>query len=127
MKLNKRGFTLMELLAVVVILAIIFAVAIPSISSSIERSKTKQLNSKIEVIKAAGELFLSDRRNLTDVSLITLYCNQYVTKDDIKNPFNEKDSLCGHVYLENGEYKWGDTSSTKDNCVFINGVTEECD
>ena len=38
-KLNKRGFTLIELLAVLVILVVIMAIAIPSITSSIERSK----------------------------------------------------------------------------------------
>lgn len=126
MKLNKKGFTLMELLAVIVILAIIFAVAIPSISSSVERSKTKQLNAKIEVIKAAGEVYISDN-NVNDVSLVTLYCNNILTKDELKDPFNDKNSLCGYVYLEDNEYKWNDTSSIKENCVFINNsFVEEC-
>ena len=36
-RLNKKGFTLVELLVVIVILAVIMSIAIPSITSSIER------------------------------------------------------------------------------------------
>jgi len=127
MKLNKKGFTLMELLAVIVIMAIIFAVAIPSISSSVERSKTKQLNAKIEVIEAAGEVYISDN-NVNYVSLVTLYCGNILTKEELKDPFNEKNSLCGYVSYRNSDYEWIDTSSTKTNCIFINNeIIEECD
>ena len=41
-RLNKKGFTLVELLVVIVILGVIMSIAIPSITSSIERSKDKQ-------------------------------------------------------------------------------------
>lgn len=127
MKLNKKGFTLMELLAVIVILAIIFTVAFPSISSSVERSKNKQLNAKIEVIEAAGEVYISDN-NVNDVSIVTLFCDGILTKDELKDPFNEKNSLCGYVSYRNNSYEWVDTSSTKSNCVFINDeIVEECD
>ena len=42
-RLNKKGFTLVELLVVIVILGVIMSIAIPSITSSIERSKDKQI------------------------------------------------------------------------------------
>ena len=38
-KLNNKGFTLIELLAVLVILVVIMSIAIPSITSSVERNK----------------------------------------------------------------------------------------
>ena len=38
-KLNKKGFTLMEMLIVVVIIAVLVAVAIPTFTSSLERSR----------------------------------------------------------------------------------------
>ena len=117
MKLNRKGFTLMELLAVIVIMAIIFAVAVPSISSSIERSKTKQLNAKIEVIEAAGEIYISNHKGETEVSIATLYCDKLLTNDEIRDPFNDKNSLCGYVYLDGNEYKWTDTSNYNENCV----------
>ena len=62
-KLNKNGFTLVELLAVLVILIAIMGVAIPSISSSMERSKKRQEEQKIEVFKSAMESYVTDHRN----------------------------------------------------------------
>jgi prepilin-type N-terminal cleavage/methylation domain-containing protein len=61
-KLNNKGFTLVELLAVIVILIIITAIAIPSISSSIERTNDSQRKAKEESILSAAELYLSDHK-----------------------------------------------------------------
>ena len=38
---NKKAFTLMELLAVIIILGLLMAIAIPSISKYIEQSRKK--------------------------------------------------------------------------------------
>jgi type IV pilus assembly protein PilA len=62
-KLNNRGFTLVELLAVLVILIAIMSIAIPSISSSLERSKAKQNEARKKVIIAAAELYVTDNKN----------------------------------------------------------------
>ena len=120
MKIDKKGFTLMELLAVIVIMAIIFAVAVPSISSSIERSKQKQLNAKIEVIEAAGEVYISTHKNISSVSVAKLYEEGNLTKEEIKNPFNEKKSICGYVEYKNYSYNFVDTSNINANCVDLN-------
>ena len=42
-KLNRKGFTLIELLAVIVILAVVLVVTIPSVISSMNTAKGKQL------------------------------------------------------------------------------------
>ena len=62
-KLNNKGFTLVELLAVLVILVVIMSIAIPSISSSLERSKGKQEESKHKILESAAELYVTDHRN----------------------------------------------------------------
>ena len=62
-KLNNKGFTLVELLAVLVILVAIMSIAIPSISSSLERSKGKQEESKHKILESAAELYVTDHRN----------------------------------------------------------------
>lgn len=62
-KLNNKGFTLVELLAVVVILVVIMTIALPNISSSIERNKKKQNEALEKVIISAAELYVSDNRN----------------------------------------------------------------
>jgi type IV pilus assembly protein PilA len=90
-KINKKGFTLVELLAVIVILIIITAIAIPSISSSIERTNDRQKKSKEELIISAAELYLSDHKSyrekfyngncyITVDSLVPNYIDDEATK-----------------------------------------------
>jgi type IV pilus assembly protein PilA len=50
MKNNKKGFTLVELLAVIVILAIILAIAVPSISGMITNSKKSAFEANVKMI-----------------------------------------------------------------------------
>ena len=47
---NKKGFTLVELLAVIVILAIILAIAIPSISGVISNAKKSSFDANVKLI-----------------------------------------------------------------------------
>ena len=60
---NKRGFTLVELLAVVVILLAISVIAISSIGAAIERNKKKQNNAKIAVIESYAKLYYDQHKN----------------------------------------------------------------
>ena len=56
MKLNKNGFTLVELLAVLAILVTILLVVIPSVTSSLSRNEKKELESKKQLVVNAVEL-----------------------------------------------------------------------
>lgn len=62
-KLNDRGFTLVEVLAVLVILSAIMAIALPSITSSMERNKSKQDESKKEMLASFAEIYVANHRN----------------------------------------------------------------
>lgn len=62
-RLNQKGFTLVELLAVLVILVAIMGIAIPTISSSLERTKTKQNESRYKVLETAAEQYVTDHKN----------------------------------------------------------------
>jgi type IV pilus assembly protein PilA len=50
MNKNKKGFTLVELLAVIVILAIILAIAIPSITGLIDSQRKSAFESNVKMI-----------------------------------------------------------------------------
>ena len=63
MKLNKKGFTLVELLAVVVILLAISVIAVSSISAAIERNKAKQNDAKMEIIYSYAKLYYEEHKN----------------------------------------------------------------
>ena len=56
--MNNKGFTLVELLAVIVILAIILLVAVPNVLNVIERSKEDSYLSSTLMIENAAELYL---------------------------------------------------------------------
>ena len=60
-KLNNNGFTLVELLAVIVILLIIMGIAIPSITSALSRNEEKQINAKKDLIVSEVEIRLSKK------------------------------------------------------------------
>lgn len=98
-KMNNKGFTLIELLAVLVILVVIMSIAIPSITSSVERSKAKQREQVINIIISAGELYADkDKNGFTgSVTVGTLIDKGYLTLEDAKDPQNEKSTICGHV------------------------------
>lgn len=61
---NKKGLTLIELLAILVIVGIIAAIAIPAINSTIDRSKTKADTATQELIKDAAMRYALEN-NLT--------------------------------------------------------------
>ena len=61
--MNNKGFTLVELLAVLVILITILTIAIPGITSSVERNKENMLNKKIDIIETSMEAYVDLYKN----------------------------------------------------------------
>ena len=70
MKKNKRGFTLVELLAVVVILGIILAIAIPSIGSIISTNRKAAFVANLRLMVKTGDLLLA-QGTLTNLNTAT--------------------------------------------------------
>ena len=118
-ELNKKGFTLVELLVVIVILGVIMSIAIPSITSSIERSKDKQKTQIINLIVSAGELYVDKHKNTVTppITLNQLIEDGLITKEEMKDPFNEKRTLCGHLsYVEKDGVQW-QSDEGSDTCI----------
>lgn len=57
---NKKGFTIVELMAVFAILAVIAAIAVPSFSGTIDKAKEKADEATINVLNRAIEQYLID-------------------------------------------------------------------
>lgn len=53
--MNKKGFTLVELLAVIIILGIVLVIAVPKITSVIETSKINSLKESVKGIAKSAE------------------------------------------------------------------------
>lgn len=115
MQKDEKGFTLIELIAVLVILTIIMSIAIPSISASIERSKDKQKNSKISIIESAAELYATDRRGQITSSSCYIKLDQIkqaglLDDDEIVNPVtNENFTGCVLYNKSAGTYQYQDS------------------
>ncbi len=92
--MNNKGFTLVEVLAVLVILVTIVGISFTSISAFLERNKVKQ-NEQIEnLIKHYASLYVSDHREAIRTNfngekvtcfiyLSTLKENNYLTDEEI--------------------------------------------
>ena len=124
-KMNNKGFTLIELLAVLVILIAIMSIAIPSISSSLDRTKAKQSSAKEKIIESAAELYVTDHKNNIPTSgecyiaVQTLVDEHYLSSDELKDSDGEKMSEAVLYNIDKYNYKYVSNVSVNDNnkCV----------
>ena len=128
---NNKGFTLIELLAVLVILTTIMSIALPSISSSLERSKVKQDDARKKVLESYGELYVTAHKNLIynhlhESTPAAEKCKIYLsslgaTSDELKdsngNPFDS--NACIELTWSSATYDF----KYNDNC---SSITLEC-
>ena len=67
---NKKGFTLVELLAVMVILLLLVLVAFPNFASLSSQSKNKYDNTVCILIKNAASMYVNNNPDFTDTITI---------------------------------------------------------
>ena len=104
--MNKKGFTLVELLAVLVIIGIITGIATGSFSKIIDGIHEKMLDTKIKTIEEAAIIYGQDNlNNIDNISPVTVQ------------------TLIDKNYLSSKEKCKNNDGSTY-NC-FINNVTDE--
>ena len=60
---NKKGFTVVELLAVVVVIAIIALIAFASVYSIMQKAREKQYETNMDSMGSAARLFSDDAKN----------------------------------------------------------------
>lgn len=115
--INNKGFTLIELLAALVILTAIMSIAIPSISSSLERTKVKQDATKKKLLESAAELYVTDHKNAIYKKLNNKN-SCYIALDLLDvNDENKKDSD-GNALNGVVEFTKPDTYNYKDSSSF---------
>lgn len=87
MNMNKKGFTLTEMLAVVVIISLIALIAVPNVQSLNESIKQRKESSAKELVVNAAVLYVQDGNatctNECSVSISTLLEADYLEEDEI--------------------------------------------
>ena len=90
--MNRKGFTLVELLAVIVILSLIALVAVPAITGMIKEGKSTLSDAQMKNVELAARNWASDKENLSllndDYECVTLETlqNSGYADMDLKNP-----------------------------------------
>lgn len=95
---NRRGFTLIEMIGIITVLALILLVALPSMTKTLKRNEQKKYDNYINNLKMVSETYLVDqlqKKNITfkdDVTYFTLgdVIDAGYVKDVITNPTNDK-------------------------------------
>lgn len=83
-KLNKKGFTLVELIATIVVLALVVSISAYAITNIINSAKEKNYDLLIKNIKDASETYYQEcKYKYSNNSGIT--CNDNVTLQDLVN------------------------------------------
>ena|SRR5690625_379915 len=112
---NERGLTLVELLAVVVILAIIGTIAFVLIGNIIENSRKDAHIANAQQLIHAAKLYEADGGEVDGVTDTTLTEKDFL--EPLINPWNTEDAYSGSVTkTEGGEYT-----------VTLTSENEECD
>ena len=79
---NKRGFTIVELLSVIVIIGILTIIAVPTVTSLNNKSKEKIKNTKITQIEQSFLLWAKDNEKCFTTGGINCLCNN-ITNSNI--------------------------------------------
>lgn len=125
--MNNKGFTLVELIAVLAVMLTILLIAIPSISSAIDRNKENLSSKSIDIIKAASEIYVSTylkkdiktsyNNGTCYVKITDLINKDILSLDEIKESSkdNEIDKII--IYKENNSIVVSKSTTIQNHCI----------
>lgn len=105
MKEKKYGFTLIEVLVVIIILGLLAVILYPTFDKLIKNNKEKLYEKQVETLEHSASLWGTDNLSLLNnagtyrLDLNTLYTAGYINNDDIINPMTGTD-MTGCVVVD---------------------------
>ncbi|MBE6138250.1 MAG: type II secretion system protein [Firmicutes bacterium] len=127
--MNKRGFTLVELVAIITLLAVILMIVVPTVGTSIKNARENSYLKQIDLIEKAAKNFGVENDHLLPefnsnqiitIDFNTLYTSGYLKDKAPMNPKTEE-GLTGCVKVSYNsdynqyEYKYIDNLVECDN------------
>lgn len=109
----KKGITLVELLAVIIILGIVTSIAVPIVLNVISVSRMNAYVKNVEMVRKAAEGYVSKNTGIlpeligdtSEVSINQLVLSGFI--DEVKNPYNRSENCSGYVViLKNNQDKY---------------------
>ena len=94
----KKGFTLAEVIVVIVLISILIVIAIPSIIAIRNRINQRLLESKKETILFAAELYGQDNPQLFNPDEFVITIGELVEAGYIENDVDSNDKNCSDSY-----------------------------
>ena len=109
----KKGFTLVELLAVIVVISVVLAIAVPKFLDFLESSKQESYEQTVLNIIEAAELYITDNHfsyintSSFDITTSTLCTDKYL-QCPIYDPNDSTVEMSGtvHVIYTDGVYHY---------------------
>ena len=108
--MNRKGFTLIELIVTIALLSVVSIISFVSITGIINDSKEKDCNNLVKSIKSATKDYISDNRynnvfisnvtgyNTYDMSAKILTDENYLSSP-ITNPFDNKTDISNYIKI----------------------------
>ena len=95
--MKKKGFTVVELLAIIVVLGVIVVVVVPQIGGTVDSKKEGEYNKLIEMIETSAKVYHSYNPSANKINIQTLIDQEYLTNDIINPVTGEKITGCVNV------------------------------
>lgn len=137
-KLNNKGFTLVEVLAVVVILSVLATIMVPTVSHIINQNKENNYKNIEKSILNAAKMYVSDNRydmsigecndgvaavtSFSDNRIMLTTLTSYLSSEEIINPMDDSKKLdfnSSYVYIlfncNSKEFIYGEFSDENEN------------
>lgn len=129
--MNRKGFTLIELIVTIALLAVVSIISFVSITNIINDSKEKNCNNLVKSIKSATKDYISDNRYtdelyMPDGSIKKEFNTSNISKylnGDLVNPYDNKTDISDDIEIR---VEYNSDNTPKNISVFYKNGEIDC-